>query len=85
MILIINLVSGLTYFDLTENERLVNINKEIQLLIFIDLFILIFLRLIMMTASSHKKITGSEDSAGLVANIWMNVNSNSLDYCLVML
>ena len=27
-VLIINLVSGLIYFDLTENECLVNMNKE---------------------------------------------------------
>ena len=85
-VLIINLMSGLIYFDLTENEHLVSINKDLQILTFIrDLSILSFLRLIMLMTLFHGRIMGSEDSAGSIANIWMNINSDSLDYYSIML
>ena len=38
-----------------------------------------------MTAPSHGRITGSEGSAGSVANIRVDVNSDPLDYCSAML
>ena len=75
----------LIYFDLTENEYLININKEMQLLTFINLFIFIFLRLIIMIASSHKRIIDSKNSVKLVANIQININNNLLNYYLTML
>ena len=83
---IINLVFGLTYFDLTENEHSVSMNKDLQISIFIeDPFIPSFSRSIIMTALSHERIMSSEGSAESIINIWMDVNSDSLDYYSAML
>ena len=86
MISIINLVSGLTYFNLTENEHSVSMNEDLQISTFIkDLFILNFFKLIMLTILFYKKITGSKDNTRLIANIQININSNLLNYCSAML
>ena len=70
MILIINLMFGLTYFDLTKNEHLVNMNKDLQISTFVkDSSIPNFSRPIMLTALSYRRITGSEDNVKSVANI----------------
>ena len=78
-------MSGLIYFNLTKNEHSINMNEKMQLSIFIDPFIFIFSRPTIIIAPSHGRITGSKDSAGLVANIQMNVNNNLLNYYSVIL
>ena len=79
-------MSGLIYFDLTENEHSVSMNEEMQLSAFVeDPSIPSFSRSTMMTALSHGRITGSEGSAGLIANIRVDVNDDPLDYCSAML
>ena len=85
LIISVNLVSELIYFDLIVNELSTSMNDNRMIFLMRDTLML-YSWSIMLTVQSHDE-KNSEDSVRLSirqVKIWVNFNENSLDFCSTM-